>query len=146
MRALRLWAEASLNKIYGVAMINENMINECAKKQLPFPKVIECLTEIGIERYYTDLIKMEKTYYSCDNESYVESMLMEPPLKVADKFDENKLIESIRASQRGEINYHTFLKNIAVAGVASYMVYIAGKQVSYAGRHGEVYVEKFPLI
>lgn len=45
-------------------MINIAVIQECTNKKLPFPEVVKHLAEIGIERYYTDLTKMEKIFYA----------------------------------------------------------------------------------
>jgi uncharacterized protein YbcV (DUF1398 family) len=124
-------------------MINVNIINECTNRKLPFPEVIRHLSEIGIERYYTDLVRMEKTYYSHSGESYVEHLSIENLPALANSFDEVKVIEAIRAIQKAQIDYHTFIKNIIAAGTASYTVYLDGKQVIYVGRKGESHTENF---
>jgi uncharacterized protein YbcV (DUF1398 family) len=124
-------------------MIKVDVINECTNKKLPFPDVIRHLSEIDIERYYTDLVRMEKTYYSHSGESYVEHISIKNLPVLASGFDEVKVIEAIRASQKGLIDYHTFIKNIIAAGTVSYTVYIDGKQVIYEGRKGESHIENF---
>ncbi len=122
-------------------MIDIEVINEC--KKLPFSEVIRRLTEIGIERYYTDLIRLEKTYYSHTGESYIESMPIENKPKVADIFNETSVIKALHSIQKGDIDYPTFIRNIIAAGTVSYTVYIDGKKVVYVGRKGEAYTEKF---
>jgi uncharacterized protein YbcV (DUF1398 family) len=51
---------------------------------------------------------------------------------------------AIRAIQRGEIGYDTFLRQIMQAGCASYCVFIKGRKVVYFGRDGDCHIESFP--
>lgn len=124
-------------------MIDINLLKECLNKKVSFPERIQNLSKVGIERYYVDLMKLEITYYSHDSESYVERMLIEniPPLAI--NFDKAKVIEAIRASQQGKIDYQSFLREIIEAGTVSYTVYLDGKQVIYVGRKGESHIENF---
>ncbi len=91
-------------------IMNINVINECATKKLSFPDSIRRLSEIGIERYYVDLMKMEKTYYSGGGESYVEKMPIADLPLLGNNFDKEKITETIPASQAGQIDYHTFIR------------------------------------
>src|SRR5579862_8707705 len=97
-------------------MFNIDVITECRTKKFPFPEVIKRLTAIGIERYYTDLMRMEKIYYSHNGDSYVERMPIEDMPQLADKFNDAKIVESIRANQKDEIDYHNLIRNIVAAG------------------------------
>jgi uncharacterized protein YbcV (DUF1398 family) len=124
-------------------MINVDVINDCTNKKLPFPDVIRHLSEIDIERYYTDLVRMEKTYYSHSGESYVEHISIKNLPVLASNFDEVKVIDAIHSIQKGEIDYQTFLRNIIAAGTVSYAVYLDGKKVIYVGRKGESHTENF---
>lgn len=124
-------------------MIDINVINKCTNLKLPFAKVIYALSEIGIERYYTDLIRLEKTYYSHSNESYVEQVSIENLPVVATNFDKIKVIKAIRFSQQGQSDYDTFIKHLIEAGTVSYTVYLDGNQVVYTGRKGEFHIEQF---
>lgn len=125
-------------------MIAIDIINECISKELSFPQVIKMLSQIGIERYYTDLVAMKKTFYSYQDETYIVPMHIENLPKIATGFHETQVIEALRAIQKDEIDYNEFIRNIAAAGTTSYTVFITGKQVSYIGRKGETYIEKFP--
>jgi uncharacterized protein YbcV (DUF1398 family) len=127
----------------GLTMINITVINDCTNMKLPFPKVVQTLLDLGIERYYTDLIRLEKTYYSHSNESCVEQMSIENLPAFVSNFDIAKIVEAIRSSQDGQIDYYTFIKHIIAAGTVSYTVYLDGKQVIYAGRKGEFHTEHF---
>jgi uncharacterized protein YbcV (DUF1398 family) len=127
-------------------MIDVNLLKECLNKKVAFPERIHNLSQIGIERYYVDLMKLEITYYSHDGGSYVEHMLIENIPALAINFDKAKVIEAIRASQQGKIDYQTFLREIIEAGTVSYTVYLDGKQVVYVGRKGESHTENFRVV
>jgi uncharacterized protein YbcV (DUF1398 family) len=126
-------------------MINTEVINECINKDLSFPEQVKRLSEIGIERYYADLFRMEKIFYARNGESCIERIPIDMP-KTADDFNETKVIEVLRLIQKEEINYSTFIRGIVAAGTVSYTVYIDGRQVIYVGRKGEAYIEKFPFV
>lgn len=124
-------------------MINVNIINECTTRKLSFPEVIQQLSAIDIESYYMDLIRMQKTYYSRSGESHIEPVLIEDLPTLASNFDEEKIIDAIHASQKGQIDYHAFIKRIIGSGTARYTVYLDGKCVIYTGRKGESHIENF---
>src|SRR5690348_11532296 len=96
-----------------------NLLKECLNKKVSFPERIHNLAEIGIERYYVDLMKLEITYYFQGGESYVEPMLIENIPAIAVNFDKTKVIEAIRANQQGKIDYQSFLREIIAAGTVS---------------------------
>lgn len=123
-------------------MINVKL-NEFTKKKLSFPDQVRYLSEIGIERYYIDLVKMEKTYYSRNDETFVEQIQVENLPALGQNFDKTKVVEAVRATQKGEIDFHTFLRIIIAAGAIAYTVYIDGKHVIYVGRKGESHTEEF---
>ena len=124
-------------------MFDVNLLKECLNKKVSFPERIHNLSKIGIERYYVDLMKLEITYYPQDGESYVERLLIENAPALAINFDKAKVIEAIRVSQQGKIDYQTFLREIIAAGTVSYTVYLDGKQVIYVSRKGESHSENF---
>lgn len=124
-------------------MIDINLLKECLNKKVLFPERIHNLSDIGIERYYVDLMKLEITYYSQNGESYVEPILIENIPSLSINFDKVKVIQAIRANQENKIDYHTFLREIIEAGTVSYTVYLDGKQVIYVSRKGESHTENF---
>lgn len=126
-------------------MINADIIHEIVKLKLPFPESIKRLSEINIERYYTDLVRMEKIYYATNGDTYIERMPVEDMPKLDNHFNESGVIEVLRSIQRDEIDYHTFLRKIVTYGTASYTVYIHGKKAIYSGKSGELHIEKFPF-
>lgn len=124
-------------------MLDLNLLKELINKKVSFPERIKNLSKLNIERYYVDLMKLEITYYSQAGESYVESVHLENIPTIAMDFNKIKVIEAIRAAQKGEIDYLKFLRDIIAAGTVSYTVYLDGKHVIYVGRKGETHTENF---
>lgn len=111
---------------------------------LPFPEVVKRLAGTGVERYYTDLVRLEKTFYGAAGATHGEGF---PPFSappIADSFSLEKVREAISAIQKRTIDYPEFLRRIMAAGTASYSVYIAGRRAIYTGRNGDFHVELFP--
>jgi len=126
-------------------MINIQVIDELSKLKISFPEAVTQLTQIGIERYYTDLVQMQKIYYSREGETYIHTMSIDNLPKMAVDFNRNKFLEILRAVQRGSIDYPEFIRGIISNGAASYFVFIDGRQAIYMGRKGETHAEKFPF-
>ena len=63
---------------------------------------------------------------------------------VADAFDAPGVKAAIRGAQQGVVMYPEFVHLTKQAGCASYVVWIAGRHVTYFGRRGETHVERFP--
>ncbi len=123
------------------------IIEECAAASLSgaiaFPDVIGRLIRLGVERYHTDYSRHETTFYLPDGDSHVvkgEHL----PSAIGATFSAEGVEAAVRASQRGEIKYVQFLERSMAAGCVGYFVQIAGRQVLYFGRNGEVHVERFP--
>ncbi len=51
---------------------------------------------------------------------------------------------AIRGSQSGQVKYPEFLARSRRAGCVGYVVWLAGRHVTYFGRRGEQHVERFP--
>lgn len=110
---------------------------------MTFPEVVADLLAEGVESYHADLVRLEKTFYMPNGETFVESLDFEPP-QVANDFSDSEVVSTLRAIQAKEINYQEFLRRIMKAGTTSYIVYLSGKKAIYFGRKGEFYVENFP--
>lgn len=112
--------------------------------EMPFPEVVRRLLEVGVERYHVDLTRDESTYYLPSGESHVMSLGTARGL-IGPEFDAGAVAEAVRSSQRGEIGYPEFVKRIARAGCVGYFAQLAGRQVQYLGRTGDLHVEPFPV-
>lgn len=111
--------------------------------EMPFPEVVRRLLEVGVERYHVDLTRGESTYYLPCGESHVLS-LGTTHGAIGPEFDAGEVTEAVRSSQRGDIAYPEFVKRIAQAGCVGYFAQLAGRQVQYLGRTGDLHVEPFP--
>lgn len=108
---------------------------------ITFPEVVSRLKIAGIESYYADLLAPNKTYYS--GNSAITVKCNSHHKKVAEEFNPEGLIETIKLVQRGAIKYQEFVKKIMECGVLSYLIFINGKKALYFGRKGEIHTESF---
>ncbi len=112
------------------------------QERVTFPEVVMKLMKAGVERYDTDLIRAEKTYYLPNGESLVVNG--EPVEAPAQPFLAAGVDAAVRAIQAQKIQYREFCQLIARAGCVGYQVSLAGRRAVYYGRTGESHVELFP--
>lgn len=125
------------------------VIQECVRGsdegRMAFPEVIGMLSAAGVERYYADLQRAEKTFYMPSGESCIigsEKISTRPP----DAFDPAGVEAAIRAVQAKSIGYKEFCDRIAAAGCVGYLVSLPGRRAVYLGRGGDSFVEPFPPV
>lgn len=125
----------------------KEVIEKCADEshagRLTFPEVLGRLVEVGVESYFADYREQSTTYYLSSNESVRIPMDM-PGIDIPKSLNKNDVVSAIRGAQSDTVRYPEFLKLTMAAGCIGYMVWIAGKHVSYFGRQGEIHVEHFP--
>ena len=108
-----------------------------------YPQMFNGLKTIGVQSYTMNVLKYTIEYVGGD-ETFLE---IGPSGWKVDlgMFNEAQVIKAVRRSQRKEIDYPTFLKEIAAAGVPKYYVSMSECTVSYLGAdEGNKYVEKVP--
>lgn len=110
---------------------------------LNFGQVVGRLTAVSVESYHADYRRAEITYYLPTGDTHVVALPM-PDVAIPEAFEAAVVHEAIVGSQRGEVWYPEFLRRTQAAGCVGYVVWIAGRQVQYFGRRGEVHVERFP--
>ena len=124
----------------------KNVVREMSKasdeERITFPEVVKALTEVGIERYHTDLVAARKTYYLPDGD--FEETQSYKAGGAALEFSPEGVEKALRAIQRHEIGYREFCRRITGAGCVGYLVSFAGRRAVYCGRTGDQYVEWFP--
>lgn len=110
---------------------------------MTFPEVVARLAAVTVERYHTDLVRAEKTYYLPRGDSHTLAChpLAAPP---AVQFSTAGVDAAVRAVQAGAIDYQEFCRRIAQAGCVFYVVSLAGRRAVYYGRTGEAHIEMFP--
>jgi uncharacterized protein YbcV (DUF1398 family) len=127
--------------------MNTDTIVECMKLSFadtPFPQVLQRLVGAGVASYTADLMKLRNTYYGSNGAAYDEALPLHDSPAIAPAFDTAAVAASVKAIQRGEISYDTFLRRIMGAGCSHYEVFIGGRKAMYFGRDGEFYTEPFP--
>ena len=111
--------------------------------RLHFGQVIGLMVRAGVETYLADYRARRTTYYlpggdTCDLD------LAAPDEAIAEQFDAAALKAAIRGAQQGSVMYPEFKRLSMRAGCVGYMVWIAGRHVTYYGRKGETHIEHFP--
>ena len=122
-------------------------VHDCAADatlgKLHFGEVLRLLGAVGVESYHADYRDGHTRYYLPNGETTAVSLDHDHP-PIAETFDADALQEAIRGSQRGEVRYPEFVQRSRAAGCVGYVVWIAGRHVTYFGRRGEQHVERFP--
>ena len=108
-----------------------------------FGQVIDQLTGAGVESYYVDYRSGRTTYYLPDGET-ADFSFETPKAGIADTFDGDAVRAAILGAQQGRVMYPEFKSISQQAGCVGYTVWIAGRHVTYVGRHGETHIEDFP--
>lgn len=108
-----------------------------------FGQIVAALAQAGTESYHADYRKRTTSYYAGDGATHTIA-LHAPDLPIPAAFDAAALQTAIRAAQRGEVMYPEFMRLSMAAGCVGYIVWIAGRHVSYFGHRGEVHIEAFP--
>lgn len=124
----------------------KRVIEQCAQQSqagaMKFGDVVAALKRAGVESYQADYRRAETTYYLPVGTSHAFALPV-PDLAIPQTFEAQALRSAIRAAQRGEIMYPEFLRLSMADGCVGYIVWIAGRNVSYFGRRGETHVEVF---
>ena len=125
----------------------KEVIEKCSQEShaglITFPEVLGRLIAVGVESYFADYRKQSTTYYLSNNEAH-SICLDTPSVEIPGLFNKDGVLSAIREAQSDRVRYPEFLKLTMSAGCVGYIVWIAGRHVSYFGRQGEVHVEHFP--
>lgn len=130
-----------------IAKKTQDVIEGCTRQTnsglLNFPEMLGKLIEVGVESYFVDYRNSEISYYLSTNQ------VLQVDIKVADvdipeTFNKDAIVSAIHGAQNNLVRYPEFIELTMKAGCVGYIVWIAGKHVSYYGRKGEVHNEYFP--
>lgn len=125
----------------------KEVIEKCAHQShaglLTFTEALGRLVEVGVESYFADYRNQSTTYYLSSNDALSIPMAM-PSIEIPKSFNKDGVVSAIRGAQSDAVRYPEFLKLTMTAGCIGYIVWIAGRHVSYFGRQGEVHIEHFP--
>lgn len=123
------------------------VIEQCAKSSKEgtahFPDIVKALVAVGVESYWVDYRADATTYYCADDSTH-QVELAPPPVAIARDFNVEAVRAAIRGAQSGSVMFPEFLRLTRAAGCVGYMAWLAGRQVAYSGRLGQMHVEHFP--
>lgn len=123
------------------------VMEECNRRShegtIDFGSVVAKLTAASVESYHADYRRGETTYYAASGASHVITTAPDET-PIADAFQAEDVQAAVRGAQRGEVKYPEFVRRTRAAGCVGYVVWIAGRQVQYFGRRGEIHVERMP--
>jgi uncharacterized protein YbcV (DUF1398 family) len=108
-----------------------------------FGQVIGQLAGAGVESYLVDYRSGRTTYYLPDGTT-ADFCFETPSNSIPKAFDGDAVRAAIVGAQQGRVMYPEFKLQSQQAGCVGYMVWIAGRHVTYLGRSGETHVERFP--
>lgn len=108
-----------------------------------FGEQIKLLAEHDVESYRVDFRERSAAYFVPSGESH-RVVIKAPEISIGQPFDAEAIIAAIRGSQQGTVKYPEFMERAMRAGCVGYVVWIAGRHVTYFGRRGETHVERFP--
>ena len=123
--------------------IIDSVFEKSNSGEIHFGEVIQQLISVGIESYSVDYRRGETTYY-LSNGSSLRLEFEAHPEKNSKNFDAAKIKSAISQAQSGTVMYPEFKELSYLAGCIGYTVWIAGKNVQYFSRNGEVHTEHFP--
>lgn len=110
---------------------------------ISFGEVVGALMQQGVESYRVDFRTRVADYYLPSGETH-SVPFREQASSIADTFDAQAIAAAVQGAQRGEVKYPEFVERSVRAGCVGYVVWIAGRHVSYFGRRGETHIERFP--
>jgi len=110
---------------------------------LPFPKAVERLLNLGVERYHIDYVASTVTTYVGRAADRAEIAAYHTSTQTF-PWDAAKVAAAIKRVQAGETSYSEFSKEMIEAGVTNYFAYLEGQKVIYMGALGDVHTELFP--
>ena len=107
-----------------------------------FGELLAKLDALGVERYCSDLVRFETTFYVKNGSILVPAPLVRTP--PAPTLSVVGVEVAAHALHAGRIGYDEFRERLATAGCVSYMVSLLGRRCAYHGRLGESYDEMLP--
>ena len=111
-----------------------------------FPYLAEVLRKAGVTKNFWSLPSCQSIYVTeYGPVAQQGTPLVSGTVNIA-KFDQAALIQALRIDQAGKGTFPEFLKRSWEAGVVSYTVDFAKRNVTYYGALGESYVEDYPAV
>lgn len=106
-----------------------------------FPKFINELKKIGINRSDVFVMDGMAIYYGKDNQT-VETGAAYENLLISEKASSDTLKKALKSHQQGKTDYSTFCKQAAEAGVEKWIIDLNEMSVSYFAMDGKILVKE----
>ncbi len=110
-----------------------------------YPELAKALAEIGVQSYTVDVSTGTILYRFLEGNTVLHEG-QGTIRHIAEKFNLDETVETLRSSQQGKITYPEFMMGIAKSGVRFYEATLNGnkKRVTYIGTGGS-YEELIPF-
>jgi len=116
------------------------------KSGADFPRYMQDIIALGVTSFETFVFDNHTDYYG-EGDYTIASEGFASTLTVADKSDIEQFRSDLKAHQRGETDYMTFLQDCAKSGIEKWIVVMTQMTCTYYDKAGnEVLVETIPTV
>ncbi|MBL8012229.1 MAG: DUF1398 family protein [Candidatus Omnitrophica bacterium] len=113
------------------------------ESKIAFPAVVQRLLNAGVDSYDIDLVKGRQIYFDIYNQPFDVPFVMDDLPAIGVSFDASSVAQVVLRSQRQEITYAEFIREIMKAGTCRYTVSLMEERVVYESPDGRFHVEPF---
>lgn len=111
-----------------------------------FPYLAECLREEGFTKNTWFLPSGDSFYFTKENSLVIPGKSLINDVTTYPPYSKDKLINTLRADQAGQITFPEFLMKTWKSGIVKYEVNFIDRYVVYYGADGEEYKESYPAV
>lgn len=122
----------------------QDLLKQAAQEKWSYPKTFDALKAAGVTHYDVICAQHAITYFAHSDSWKTPVPSDFQTLPVAQTLDKVAFGTALKRAQTGQINYSTFLKEIAAAGCSHYHVDMSARHVTYMGDDGAQVVEPVP--
>lgn len=121
-------------------------IHAKVKSGADFPKYVQELIQLGVERYESFVTDGHIMYYG-KNGFNIQSAVTYTTLNISDQSDINQFQQDLKAHQQGKTNYPTFCQDCAASGIEKWIVDMEKMTCTYYDKKGnEILREVIPVV
>lgn len=123
--------------------LTEELIESVEKRceGQPYPFLAKNLKQVGVDNYEVKVRNRKRTYINIDGDKLVIPGDF-PEVEPAEAFELEAVKTAVKRTQEGLTDYPTFLKEIAAAGIHTYLADLKGMKIIYQGPNSEYEYEE----
>lgn len=128
--------------------LTEELILSVEKKSegQAYPYLVKNLKAVGVDHYEVKVATHNRTFTNINGDTLIVAGEF-PEIDPAETFQLDAVKAALKRSQEGLTDYPTFLKEIAAAGIHTYLADLAGMKIIYQGPNSEYeYEESIPEV